>query len=415
MIYTEKGWYRTTDSCRSWSAVSTAATSFDYGKIQLDPRSGIGYIVHGNNTTALSRTTDAGASWTPVLTGVPDGSSVEGVLVIDSLTALAYGAAGTIYRTTDAGVTWSRTHGFGPTTDLYSIHFADSLHGAAVSIGTGYVTTTDGGLTWNAQTLPENMKFVAVDYRGALGYCLARGPSGGYFLLATSDGGQTWSRKTQIPAKNYWGVGTGRPKGIACAGSGQVWVSADGGTMYSTSDEGGTWEAHYIFPVSGATSAVAAVDLGHAWYAQDNIVSRTVDTLRTFSIHDPATIAENIPAIHDMYFADTLRGWICGDWPQFSHPQASFMMRTTDGGRNWAQVPGVYGSNFIWKDRENAISFSGGWFGYNAGEPIRVTENAWSIWSDYRFWSVDIIGYGIRDAHSIWAVGWGGRIYELKR
>jgi photosystem II stability/assembly factor-like uncharacterized protein len=97
---------------------------------------------------------------------------------------------GAIYRTSDGGNTWFRQ-----ATDpqaLSSVFFADPMVGYAVGAANTVLKTTDGGMTWKPQHVPENL--AANDLTSircvTANSCLMSTASGDR-LLRTTDGGTT--------------------------------------------------------------------------------------------------------------------------------------------------------------------------------------------------------------------------------
>jgi hypothetical protein len=64
----------------------------------------------------------------------------------------AVGDGGAIATSSDDGRTWSK-QASGTTNDLYAVHFADALHGAAVGRAGTVLVTDDGGATWKSRPL----------------------------------------------------------------------------------------------------------------------------------------------------------------------------------------------------------------------------------------------------------------------
>jgi predicted esterase len=71
------------------------------------------------------------------------------------------GDGGAILASSDDGVTWAAQTS-GTTENLYAVHFADALHGAAVGRRGTVVVTADGGATWTPRPLGEDVYVGAV-------------------------------------------------------------------------------------------------------------------------------------------------------------------------------------------------------------------------------------------------------------
>ena len=110
------------------------------------------------------RTIDGGTTWVyGRISGAGDGI-IGQIAAVDADTAYAAvyvlspsNTAG-VYKTTNAGSTWTKQNAYGPSTSRYgpgAIHFFDANNG--VVVGTWHpetYTTSDGGQHWNAVTMP---------------------------------------------------------------------------------------------------------------------------------------------------------------------------------------------------------------------------------------------------------------------
>lgn len=113
-------------------------------------------------------------------------------------------------RTTDGGVNWTMTQ---DDSAFSYIHFADSLNGWKSYVNVE--KTTDGGLTWNYQTLPNipgasynekvitSIVTISKDTAFAVGGAFRPNPQSQYKCLVykTTNGGSNWGY--QIPDTNY--------------------------------------------------------------------------------------------------------------------------------------------------------------------------------------------------------------------
>jgi photosystem II stability/assembly factor-like uncharacterized protein len=167
-----------------------------------------GYVVTANQVLL---TTDGGASFHAVETGLPPGL---------------------------------RRAGF----------FSDAQHGWVASTAGQIVSiarTADGGLTWQdtAEDLAQPLASVDVSFNGTTrGAVMARIQTGGSFsaatLLSTSDGGATWIPHT-APIAGAVSVDT----------DGRIWLAggAIADELFSTTDQGKSWTKPALKLPSGAT------------------------------------------------------------------------------------------------------------------------------------------------------------------
>ena len=96
----------------------------------------------------------------------PQSTDFYGVSFTDANTGTVVGQSGTILRTTDGGVTWvAQTSG--TTAWLIGVSFTDANNGTAVGTFGTIVRTTDGGATWVAQTSGTRNWLIGVSFTDA--------------------------------------------------------------------------------------------------------------------------------------------------------------------------------------------------------------------------------------------------------
>jgi hypothetical protein len=118
---------------------------------------------------------------------------------VDASTGWVVG--GLIYKTTDGGLTW--TQQFLPPDLLFSVSFADALHGWAVGWGPTLLRTTDGGPTWTPQAVPGTTN--ALFAVQALGPDVAWIAGANGLVARTVDGGQDWQLEP-LPGLASWPI-----------------------------------------------------------------------------------------------------------------------------------------------------------------------------------------------------------------
>jgi len=194
------------------------------------------------------------SAFTPV--PVPALGAVQFVSARQGWTA----GAGRVLATSDGGQTWTRQYS-GPA-ELYQVDFVDARHGWAAGTNT-LLRTTDGGATWAAAGDPcgaiRSVRFVTP----AVGYAVAGGsqvridggvpaPVAGGELLATTDGGQSWSAVPAAPAQAQ----------TACFTSPSSGFLGTPGKIWRTSDAGQAWSLAFSEPAaSGARPGAADTTL----------------------------------------------------------------------------------------------------------------------------------------------------------
>jgi photosystem II stability/assembly factor-like uncharacterized protein len=128
------------------------------------------------------------AQWVQRTSGTPE--DLVDVVMLDSMKALAIGNRNGILLTTDAGVTWiNESAAVSATYQWNRISFCDAWNGIIVG-DHRIVTTTDGGLTWVLRTVPSTQECLSVLNVGA-GYIYVGADSG--WMYKSSDTGNTWT------------------------------------------------------------------------------------------------------------------------------------------------------------------------------------------------------------------------------
>src|SRR5256885_5375872 len=264
-------WLRSTDAGASWIAmtpripasVAGARSSMQFafatptiGEGVPDPDAQM-----AGNRAAMIRTTDGGQSWSQV--ALRDWTPTGGLTFLSSTLAFATGyrvtaqgqSAGQLWTSTDAGRSWTPVAGTQVSFLLYAVDFSDRLHGFAAGgqfakfeerPWRGLLATSDGGRTWSVRYQSPDadrsnpitrLRFVDSTHGwAATGGCTIgqNGPCGGDVML-TGDGGRSWamtgSAAVQLSPTSpteAWAVDAGR--GLAA------------GIPWHTTDAGASWE-----------------------------------------------------------------------------------------------------------------------------------------------------------------------------
>ena len=104
--------------------------------------------------------------WTAASSGTTN--NLNGGYLLDSGVGFVVGDAGTILKTTDAGMTWSPLTS-GTTNALYDVYFFDATQGVAVGEQGLILRTTDGGAGWQGVTSGVEDALRSVSFNGVNG------------------------------------------------------------------------------------------------------------------------------------------------------------------------------------------------------------------------------------------------------
>jgi photosystem II stability/assembly factor-like uncharacterized protein len=220
------GIYKTTDGGLSWTKDTTIfkdANSYPFIMHFFDSNNGVcvGSPVGGD--WEVYTTSDGGTNWkrtSSIPQPLAGGESSLFNGVVSSPTAAADNCLwfttrqGSLYGTTDRGLTWRVTHHFidNQSFSAYPVAFKDSLNGLACGWANGAVLarTTDGGATWTHLPVPSPLRRLTL-----WNIFYEKGTSGTYFIAAienhregilttpgtalTTDNGVTWVNINSLP------------------------------------------------------------------------------------------------------------------------------------------------------------------------------------------------------------------------
>ena len=286
------GLFRTQDAGLTWTKIAAKADVGSYiARVAVAPDQRDILYVAGDRGFVTSL--DGGATWSVDL-GPGDCTDIAVDPVTPGVVYCAFRYSG-VWKSDDYAETWTKLGGGLPTTGFRRINIAQApsapqtLYAAfAANDGTlfGMYKTTDAGATWTELTgTPEYLggqgnydNCITVDPADA-DVCYAGGtfPFGGagdHGLIRTADGGATW---TDINV----GVDGSQPHPdhhiFAWGGDGRLWLGNDGG-VWSTADGGLHWTNHnatlslgqlytcVLHPTSPSTMLGGTQDNGSARY-----------------------------------------------------------------------------------------------------------------------------------------------------
>ena len=283
-------------------------------------------------------------------------AELRGLSVVDERFVWASGARGTQLLSTDGGRTWKADTVPGATTlDFRAVHGLTGSSALLASAGEAekglakIFGTTDGGRTWRL-TYSSDQRGVFLDaisfWDDRHGIALSDPVDSAFFMLATADGGQTWTR---IPPERLPRVLPGEAafaasgSSIALQPPGHVWVGTGGG---------------------GRSRVMHSADRGRTW------------TVTEVPVHAEGQAA----GIFSIAFFDARIGVAAGgDYtkPRLAAPSVAL---TSDGGRTWrraAAPPSAYISGVAYAgaaDRLVAVGLAGTFVSRDGGDSWMQTD-----------------------------------------
>jgi hypothetical protein len=228
--------YKTFDRGMTWQSIGYPNLPGEYFISDVKfINHNFGYVVGSRPGIAegLFRTTDGGATWTPVF---PNGGySID---FTDANHGWVVGVSGFGYRTTDGGATWEQmilpNQGFTPT--ILKIDFINENVGWAVGWDGYAAHTIDGGRNWQLQNI-ASMQHVIIGLHVLSPmevFAVGASSSGGAgSFYHTSNAGATWNYS---PLPSQYSLSS-----IFATASRKVWISGfDGTVLHDPNFPGGT-------------------------------------------------------------------------------------------------------------------------------------------------------------------------------
>ncbi|MDB5146156.1 MAG: hypothetical protein JWQ57_176 [Mucilaginibacter sp.] len=186
--------YKTTDAGNSWTKILTGDSPDQIRSIYF-LNADTGFFSTYAGSGLIAKTTDGGLHWTK--TDLSKFGFVNNLDFLNSKIGFGVGGQGTIVKTTNGGATWDRII----TDDSYwltSVHIFDANNIIAGGLSGLLLRSTDGGATWNVvrstiQGDISHIKFVDSNH----GYAFAGNYGNSYsYIYETLDGGVNWSYLT---------------------------------------------------------------------------------------------------------------------------------------------------------------------------------------------------------------------------
>src|SRR5215471_5762545 len=163
-------------------------------------------------------------------------NNLNGGYLLDSGVGFVVGDAGTILKTTDAGMTWSPLTS-GTTNALYDVYLFDATEGIVVGDQGLILRTTDGGGRWQGVTSGVKDALRSVSFSGVNGICGGDSQD----ILYSTDAGASW----QISQSGFFGGGFLGAQMLSASVGFVAGQNSIFGPLFGASTDGGaTWDFH---------------------------------------------------------------------------------------------------------------------------------------------------------------------------
>lgn len=173
-----------------------------------------------------------------------------------------------------------------------------------------------------------------------------------------------------------------------------LYVSSQTGEVYFSEDGGSNFEPRDSLLPSGIVDMQFIAGKKGWILSNGGVVGRTIDAGMTWD-----TVNAGVPITKDIFFVDSLHGWICGYFGRIYY--------SSDGGEVWTQQisPGSHNLHGIY-----FINSDTGWVCGDDGALLRTT-NGGIIWEDVSFGSKDFREVYFRTSLEGWIGGTNGNLY----
>lgn len=222
----DRGLFKSTDGGKSWKNVLSISEHTGVTDVVMDPknpdilyaasyqrRRHVWTLINGGPESAIHKSTDAGATWTKLKSGLPSEDMGRIGLAISSVdprmlyaTIEAANRKGGIFRSTDHGATWEKRNDFDATALYYATIYTDPKNIDRMYImHTFLMVSDDGGKT--VRRLGEKSKHVDnhamwIDPNNTNYYLV--GCDGGVY--ESFDRGANWNYKSNLPTLQFYDV-----------------------------------------------------------------------------------------------------------------------------------------------------------------------------------------------------------------
>jgi photosystem II stability/assembly factor-like uncharacterized protein len=222
----DRGLFKTTDMGKTWKNVLSISENTGVTDVAIDPntpdtlyaasyqrRRHVWTLINGGPESALHKSTDAGATWNKLRTGLPTSDMGRIGLALSPVdsnviyaTVEAADRKGGIFRSTDRGASWERRNEYDTTAMYYGKIFADPKDVDRIYVPNVLnMVSDDGGRT--LRPLGERSKHVDnhafwIDPNNTNYYLV--GCDGGVY--ESFDRGATWHFKSNLPITQFYDV-----------------------------------------------------------------------------------------------------------------------------------------------------------------------------------------------------------------
>lgn len=294
-----------------------------------------GFIVGSANPCRVLKFQNFSDSTKPVFFSTAIQSGISAIAPVTDTRAIGICLDGSIHQLfglADSGMEVTSNTG---NRSIVCIDFNDSLHGVGIDDKCTVFRTADAGVTWNKYQGPDSSRPASV-VAFADGRILLSTFSRTVYL--SSDYGKNWTTtqttEFTLNMKKYGAI----------SNDAYYW---DGNRIEHSNDAGRTWvrRGDVVFNFSKERDACASIyfqSRSCGWACSIyGAVSRTIDSGYTWK---PVNGISDSIAVADVFFIDSVHGWISGAWTRSGGWYKPLIYYTDDAGSHWTAQTNI---NFV--------------------------------------------------------------------
>ncbi len=326
---------KTTDGGATWNLIPLAAATGVLYNIYIVPNTGGAMLFMGTTSATigrLARSTDFGATWSPVA-GYTSTSSVRSTCFLNADSGFIGNFAHQVWRTTDAGTTFTNVSGAWGTGTMYEVKMISPTVFAAAGNKGDIFVTSDFGNTWDNRnnTYPSNVFSLSIAGNLTEDDPLIITAGEGGSIATSTNLGINWNRLAVLETVNELRGIQFATANIAYAVGGSISTATLAGDILKTTDAGNHWTKLPFDPMY-RIKALCCLNENVCFMGSrgPNGLYRTTDGGVTF---DSINTGIGLPAYNwnAIGFANSNIGYIVGDDGNYG--------KTTDGGQTWTLLP----------------------------------------------------------------------------
>lgn len=276
--------------------------SFPAGQDDVGYTGGSSNTYNGNGT--IYKTTDAGDTWTIVWDSTANWTGIEVIHFESTMIGYAGNNNGEFMKTTDGGVHWTFTD-IDMNSDqggIRSLEFYDADNAALITAWNGVYISSDAGETWTQ---------ASTNYIGSHDLCYADATTlfacgGEQNIYKSTDGGDTWTfsyQGTQGSSSQWVNLGVD----FYDADNGAV--TSEEGEVFMTTDGGDTWTLNTIPGQNGLMNGINMLSTSNIYVcATPGEVFQTTDSGDNWN----SEYYDFQPSFYKIIFTSDGTGFVCG-------------------------------------------------------------------------------------------------------